>query len=365
MAHSIATIAAAIGAPFEGAGDLLVEGAAEPAFATADQLALATNPTYAQGLAQGQARAALLWPGADWRALGLQAAIFAPRGRLAMAGLTRTLDAGPAIAAGIHAMTAVDASAQVGAGAAIGPFVSIGAGAIIGARARIAGHVSIGAGAVIGRDALILEGVKIGARVVIGDRVILQPGCVIGSDGFSFVTPEISGVEEIRTTLGIRSEIRHQEWHRIHSLGAVTLGDDVEVGANTCIDRGTIRSTKIGNRTKIDNLAHIAHNVEVGEDCLICGMVGLAGSARIGNRVVLAGQCGVSDNLTVGDDVIAGAATKIMTSAPAGRVLLGYPALKMDKNIELQKALRRLPRLSLRVGALEQRLGASAPQDEE
>ena len=262
-------------------------------------------------------------------------------------------------------MTAVDASAQVGAGAAIGPFVSIGAGAIIGARARIAGHVSIGAGAVIGCDALILEGVKIGARVVIGDRVILQPGCVIGSDGFSFVTPEISGVEEIRTTLGIRSEIRHQEWHRIHSLGAVTLGDDVEVGANTCIDRGTIRSTKIGNRTKIDNLAHIAHNVEVGEDCLICGMVGLAGSARIGNRVVLAGQCGVSDNLTVGDDVIAGAATKIMTSAPAGRVLLGYPALKMDKNIELQKALRRLPRLSLRVGALEQRLGASAPQDEE
>ena len=365
MAHSIASIAAAIGAPFEGAGDLMVQGAAEPALATSVQLALAMNPKYAEGLAKGQARAALLWPGADWRALGLQAAIFAPRGRLAMAGLTRTLDAGPDIAAGVHAMTVVHASAQVGLGAAIGPFVSIGAGAVIGKGARIAGHVSIGSGVVIGEDALILEGVKIGARVVIGDRVILQPGCVIGSDGFSYVTPEISEVEEIRTTLGLRNEIRKQEWHRIHSLGAVVLGNDVEVGANTCIDRGTIRSTKIGNRTKIDNLAHIAHNVEVGEDCLICGMVGLAGSVRIGDRVVLAGQCGVGDNLTVGDDVIAGAATKIMTSAPAGRVLLGYPALKMDKSIELQKALRRLPRLSQRVTSLEQRLGAPQPDTEE
>jgi len=364
LPHSIASIAAAIGAPFAGEGDLMVDGAAEPALALAGQLALATNPKYAEGLKLGQARAALLWPGADWQGLGLQAAIFAPRGRLAMAGLTRTLDGGPAIALGLHAMTAVDPSAQIGSGAAIGPFVIIGAGAVIGARARIAGHVSIGAGAVIGEDALILEGVKIGARVVIGCRVILQPGCVIGSDGFSFVTPEISGVEEIRTTLGIRGEIRQQHWHRIHSLGAVELGDDVEVGANSCIDRGTIRSTRIGHRTKIDNLAHIAHNVEIGEDCLICGMVGLAGSARIGNRVVLAGQCGVGDNLTVGDDVIAGAATKIMTSVPAGRVVLGYPALKMDKNIELQKALRRLPRLSLRVAALEQRLGAAQSQSD-
>lgn len=365
MPHSIATIAAAIGAPYEGDGDLRIDGAAEPAFASARQLALATSPKYAEGLTQGHALAALLWPGADWRALGLKAAIFAPRGRLAMAGLTRTLDAGPDIAPGIHPMTAIDPSAQIGAGRAIGPFVSIGAGVVIGEGARIAAHVAIGAGAVIGRDALILEGVKIGARVQIGHRVILQPGCVLGSDGFSFVTPDVSGVEEVRATLGSRKEIRKQEWHRIHSLGAVELGDDVEVGANTCIDRGTIRSTKIGHRTKIDNLAHIAHNVEVGEDCLICGMVGLAGSARIGNRVVLAGQCGVGDNLTVGDDVIAGAATKIMTSSPAGRVLLGYPALAMDKNIELQKALRRLPRLSQRVTNIEQRLGAAVSDPEE
>ena len=300
--------------------------------------------------------------GAGFFGLGLQAAIFAPRGRLAMAGLTRTLDAGPDIAPGVHPMSVV-AGATIADGAAIGPFVSIGAGAVIGARARIAAHVSIGADAVIGADALILEGVKIGARVQIGDRVILQPGCVIGSDGFSFVTPEVSGVEEIRTTLGIRGEIRKQQWHRIHSLGAVVLGDDVEVGANSCIDRGTIRSTSVGPRTKIDNLVHIAHNVEVGADCLICGMVGIAGSARIGDRVVLAGQVGVGDNLTVGDDVIAGAASKIMASVPAGRVLLGYPAIKMDTHIAVQKAMRRLPRLSTRLAGIEARLGA--PEDRE
>ncbi len=364
MAHSIASIAAAIGAPFEGDGGLMIEGAAEPASASALHLALATNPKYAEGLKLGHARAALLWPGADWQALGLAAAIFAPRGRLAMAGLTQALDNGPSIAPGVHPMTAVDPSAVIGEGAAIGPFVSIGAGARIGPGARIASHVSIGARAVIGADALILEGVKIGHDVQSGDRVNLLPGCVIGSDGFSFVTPDVSGVEEIRATLGIRGEIRHQQWHRIHSLGAVVLGDDVEVGANTCIDRGTIRSTSIGNRTKIDNLTHIAHNVSVGEDCLICGMVGLAGSVKVGNRVVLAGQVGVGDNLFVGDDVIAGAASKLMTNTPAGRVVLGYPAIKMDTQIALQKAMRRLPRLSTRLAALEARLGA-APEAEE
>ena len=363
MAHTIAAIAKAIGAPFEGDGDLRVVGAAEPAMAGPDQLALATNPKYAEGLQLGQARAALLWPGADWRALGLQAAILAPRGRLAMAGLTKVLDPGPAIAAGVHPMTVIDPTAQIGAGAAIGPFVMIGAGAQIGARARIACHVSIGQGAVIGADALILAGVKIGARVVIGDRVICQPGCVIGADGFSFVTPEVSGVEEIRATLGMRGEIREQHWNRIHSLGAVELGHDIEVGANSCIDRGTIRNTKIGSRTKLDNLVHIGHNVEVGEDCLLCGMVGIAGSTKIGNRVVLGGQVGVVDNIFVGDDVIAGGGTVILTNAPAGRVLLGYPALKMDQHIEIQKASRRLPRLALRVAALEARVAAMPARD--
>ncbi|MFN4153471.1 MAG: UDP-3-O-(3-hydroxymyristoyl)glucosamine N-acyltransferase [Paracoccaceae bacterium] len=353
MTHRIADIAAALGAEFAGDGTLVVRGAAEPQQAGPEDLALAVNPKYAEGIAQGQARAAMLWPGADWQALGLQAAIFAPRGRLAMAGLTEMLDPGPAIAPGIHAMSVIDPSAQIGEGAAIGPFVTIGAGVVIGRGARIASHVSIAEHAHIGADALILQGARIGARVTIGARFLCQPGAVIGADGFSFVTPEKSGVEEIRETLGQREAIRAQSWTRIHSLGAVSIGDDVEIGANVCIDRGTIRDTTIGNGTKLDNLVHIGHNVQVGDDCLLCGQVGVAGSARIGNRVVLAGQCGVNDNIFVGDDVICGGATKVFTNAPAGRVLLGYPAVKLETHVEIQKALRRLPRLAAKVAAIE------------
>jgi UDP-3-O-[3-hydroxymyristoyl] glucosamine N-acyltransferase len=353
MPHTIAEIAAALGA--EAAGDLTlaIDGAAEPAQAGPRDLALAMDPKYAPGLAKGSARAAMLWPGADWQGLGLAAAIFAPRGRLAMAGLSRMLDPGPAIAAGVPETALVDATARIGEGVAIGPFVTIGAGVAIGARARIASHVSIAEGAVIGDDALIAQGARIGARVVIGARFICQPGAVIGADGLSFVTPEKSGVEEIRETLGVRADIHAQSWTRIHSLGSVRIGDDVELGANACIDRGTIRDTVIGDGCKLDNLVHIAHNVVLGRDCLLAAMVGIAGSTRVGDRVVMGGQVGVGDNLFVGDDVIAGGATKILTSVPAGRAILGYPAVKMETHIEMQKALRRLPRLAARVAELE------------
>lgn len=363
MAHTIRQIAEALGAEAEGDLDLVVTGAAEPQSAGRDQLALAMDPRYAEGIARGAARAAMLWPGADWQAMGLAAAIFAPRGRLAMSGLTRLMDPGPAIAPGVHSMALVDPTAEIGPGAAIGPFVIIGAGAKLGKGARVASHVSIAEGARIGDDALILQGARIGARVSIGDRFICQPGAVVGADGFSFVTPEKSGVEQIRETLGARDQILDQSWTRIHSLGAVTLGDDVEIGANVCIDRGTIRDTVIGSGTKLDNLVHVGHNVQIGRDCLLCGQVGIAGSARIGDRVVLGGQCGVNDNIFVGDDVIAGGATKIFTNAPAGRVLLGYPAVKMETHVEMQKALRRLPRLSARVTELEKSVPKPAASD--
>lgn len=346
--YKISEIATALGARFEGDGSVEIKNASEPTTAGPLSLALAMNPKYADGLAIGAAKAAILWDGADWEALGLKAAIFVPRPRYAMAGLTTFLDPGPTIADGIHPMAVIDETANIGTGAAIGPFVVIGAGVRIGDNARIASHVSIADRSTVGHNALILQGVRIGARILIGDDFIAQPGCVIGSDGFSFVTPEKSGVEQIRETLGKRDEISDQSWTRIHSVGSVEIGDRVEIGANSAIDRGTIRNTKIGSGTKLDNLVHIGHNVEVGEDTLLCGQVGIAGSSKIGSRVVLAGQCGVNDNIFVGDDVIAGGATKIFTNAPAGRVLLGYPAVKMESHIEMQKSLRRLPRFMKR-----------------
>ncbi|MGO4914908.1 UDP-3-O-(3-hydroxymyristoyl)glucosamine N-acyltransferase [Pseudogemmobacter sp. W21_MBD1_M6] len=363
MGHTIKDIAAALGATAFGAVDVTVSRAAEPATAGPDDLALAMDPKYAGGLAQGQARAAILWDGADWQALGLEAAIFVPRPRYAMSGLTRLLDPGPELEAGIHPMAIIHPTAKIGIGAAIGPFVVIGRDAQIGANARIASHVSIAEQARIGDDALLLQGVRIGARVLIGDRFIAQPGAVVGADGFSFVTPEKSGVEKARESLGHQGDVQAQSWTRIHSLGGVEIGDDVEIGANGTIDRGTIRATRIGRGTKLDNLVHIGHNVQVGEDCLLCGQVGIAGSSRIGNRVVLGGQCGVSDNIFVGDDVIAGGATKIFSNAPAGRVLLGSPAMKMETHVEAMKNLRRLPRLFRSVAELQKTVSKSDHSD--
>ncbi|MFV2052877.1 UDP-3-O-(3-hydroxymyristoyl)glucosamine N-acyltransferase [Aliiroseovarius sp. YM-037] len=363
MGFTIAEIAAALGAEAVGAVETSVTHASEPGEASADALALAMDPKYAETLGQGKARVAILWKGADWQALGLRAAVLVERPRYAMSGLTKLMDPGPEIAPGIHSTAIIDPAADIGEGAAIGPFVVIGRGVRIGPGARIASHVTVGEAAQIGQGALIHSGAHIGAHVVIGDRFIAQPGAVVGSDGFSFVTPEKSGVEKARETLGDQGEITGQSWTRIHSLGAVEIGDDVEVGANVTIDRGTIRPTRIGRGSKLDNQVHIGHNVEVGEDCLLCGQVGIAGSAKIGNRVVLGGQCGVSDNIFVGDDVVAGGATKIFTNAPSGRVLLGSPAVKMDSHVEIQKSLRRLPRMMKQFAELQKAVSKRGQKD--
>lgn len=352
QSHSVAEIAEALGAPAEGDLGLRITSAAEPAMAGPDQLALAMDQKYAAGLAEGRARAAVLWQGADWQALGLKAAIFVTRPRVAMSSITRRLDPGPSIAAGVHPTVIIGDGARIAGDAAIGPYTVIGDGVEIGPDARISGQVSIGEGTRIGAHALIHPGARIGRNVTIGDRFICQPGAVIGSDGFSYVTPEKSGAEEVRKTLGQQSEIRKQKWLRIHTLGGVEIGDDVEIGSNSTIDAGTIRATVIGNGTKIDNLVHLGHNVVVGEDCLLCGQTGIAGSVRIGDRVILGGQTGVVDNIFIGDDVISGGGTKILSNAPAGRVLLGYPGIKMETHIQAWKNIRRLDRLFAQVAEL-------------
>ena len=131
----------------------------------------------------------------------------------------------------------------------------------------------------------------------------------------------------------------------VHSLAGVEIGNDVEIGANCCIDRGTVRPTKIGDGVKTDNLSQIGHNVQIGDNTLICAQVGIAGSSVIGKNVVLGGQSGVSDNIFVGDNVITGGATKVLSNIPSGRVMLGYPAMKMETQLEVYRNLRKLPKL--------------------
>lgn len=353
MGFSISEIASAVGAEAVGEVTLEIDAAAEPASAGARDLAMAMSPAYAEGLAKGQAQAAILWQGADWQSMGLRAAVLVPRPRYAMAGLTAMLDQGQGAVPGIHPSAVIDPSARLGANVSIAPLAVIGAGAVIGDGSVIGPHVTIGPDAVLGEGAILREMVSIGARCVIGARFRAQPGARIGSDGFSYVTPEVSAAENVRKTLGDQGDASAQSYVRIHSLGAVTIGDDVEVGANTTIDNGTIRNTVIGDRSKLDNLVHVGHNTRVGTDCLLCGLTGVSGSVEIGNFVILGGQTGVVDNIFIGDRVITGGGTKVLSNAPAGRVMMGYPAIKMESHTEIYKAQRRLPRLLRDVAALK------------
>jgi UDP-3-O-[3-hydroxymyristoyl] glucosamine N-acyltransferase len=363
MAHRIADIAAALGAEAKGDLDLSIERVAEPKGAGPRDLALAMDPKYAAGLSEGAAQAAMLWPGADWEELGLKAAIFPDRPRYAMSGLTQIMDRGQGFEPGIHPSAIIDPSAELADDISVGPLAVISAGARIGAGSVIGPHCYIGQDVHIGERAYLREQVSIGARVSIGDRFIAQPGARIGGDGFSFVTAEPSTVEAARKSLGDQGESKAQPWTRIHTLGAVSIGHDVEIGMNATIDCGTIRNTTIGNGTKLDNLVHLGHNVVVGRNCLLCGQVGIAGSVVIGDNVVLGGQVGVSDNIFIGDGVIAGGGTKLLSNVPAGRTMLGYPATEMTKQMDIYKALRRLPRALRDIAALQKTVSKSDSSD--
>ncbi|NIZ08718.1 UDP-3-O-(3-hydroxymyristoyl)glucosamine N-acyltransferase [Pseudooceanicola sp. HF7] len=353
MAHSIQDIAEALGCKALGDTSLTVTGVAEPASATADTLALAMKPEFAEDLPKGKARAAILWEGADWETYGLEAALFSPRPRMAMSGLTAMMDPGPGFAPGIHSTAIIDPSAHLEADVSVGPYTIIAAGVRIGAGTVIGPQCHLGTDVQIGPGALLHPGVRIGPRVKIGARFIAHPNAVIGSDGFSFVTPEESNVERARATLDSEFTPEAQAWVRIHSLGSVVIGDDVELGSLVAVDAGTVRPTQIGSGTKIDNHCHIGHNCVIGRDCLFAAFAGIAGSTQIGNNVVFGGRVGVADNLKIGDGVIGGGGSAILSNVPAGRFVMGSPAVKMDQHMASYKALRRLPRLAAQVAELQ------------
>lgn len=354
---TVAELADHLGASFAGDGSLSVLRAVHPADAAQPgSIAVATSPEFTKRL--DGAGIAVLAAETDWQALGLKAAIFVPRPRYALSGLTSAfapeIDAPP----GVHPAAVVEAGAVIGDGVSIGPFTHVAAGAEIRAGSRILSHVSIGAEARIGADALIHSGARIGARVSIGARAIIHQNAVIGADGFSFVTPQLGAVEAAKAGGGSQSDTQNTALARIHSLGAVTLGDDVEVGACTTIDRGTLTDTRIGSGTKLDNQVQIGHNVQIGETCMLCAQVGIAGSAEVGDRVVLGGKVGVADHVKIGSDVLVGAASAVASNIPGRSIFMGIPAVKRDEAIKGIMAQRRLPRLFDAVDALKKRLSA-------
>ncbi len=243
---------------------------------------------------------------------------------------------------GIHPHASVDASAVldpekvlVHAGAVVM------AGAVLGEGSEIGPNSVIGADAVIGRDCLIMSNVTVRERCVLGDRVILQPGAVIGSDGYGY---EFSGGRHVK----------------IDQVGIVEIGDDVEIGANSSIDRARFGKTIIGEGTKIDNLVQIGHNCVIGKHCLIVALCGISGSTRLGDYVTMAGQAGTVGHITIGDKATVTGRAGVTTSLPGGEVYSGRPAKPFRDEMKLRAQVRRLPKLVERVKALEEALQAKS-----
>ncbi|HEY9885730.1 MAG TPA: UDP-3-O-(3-hydroxymyristoyl)glucosamine N-acyltransferase, partial [Vampirovibrionales bacterium] len=233
----------------------------------------------------------------------------------------------------------------------LGKNVKIGPNVFLGPNCKIGDNTEIQAGVVIGRNVEIEQGCLLKANVVIedyckiGKRVIIHPNTVIGADGFSYVTEDISNLEKARA--GAKPEelsTGRQIQHKVPSAGIVIIEEDVEIGANTCIDRGTMGPTIIKKGTKIDNLVQIAHNCTIGEDCLLVGQCGIAGSVTLGDRVVVAGHAGCKDNTEIGHDTIIAGASHTHKDAPPYSIMGGDPAIPATEWIKKEKALRKAMR---------------------
>lgn len=230
----------------------------------------------------------------------------------------------------------VDATAEV-AEARIGFGVFVGAHAVVGARTQLHPGVYVGEHCRIGRDCVLWPGVVVREYCEIGDRVVIHPNATIGADGFGY-------------------HQRGGKHVKIPQIGRVVIEDDVEIGANTCIDRARSGETRVGRGTKIDNLVQIGHNVRVGEDCLLVSQCGISGSTTLGHHVVLAGQVGVIDHLRIGNNVMVAAQSGVTSHIPDGTVYRGTPAVANKEYIEQQIGVRRLPKLVAEMRALQKRV---------
>jgi UDP-3-O-[3-hydroxymyristoyl] glucosamine N-acyltransferase len=241
-------------------------------------------------------------------------------------------------AAGVSPQAVIEDDVEIGADVSIGPFVVIGRGVKIGARTVIASHVSIGAETVIGDDCDIRPHASIGARITLGQRVIIYDGVVIGSDGFGYApTPD-------------------GRYFKIPQVGTVVIEDDVEIGANSTIDRASMGETRIGAGSKIDNLVQIAHSCTIGRDVILSAQVGLAGSTTIEDHVTLAGQVGVAGHLTIGKGTIVTAQSGVPNSIPAGALYSGYPSIENRDWLKSSAIFAKLPQLRKQIARLEERL---------
>jgi len=328
-------IAARLGCRLEGDGEIEIHRLAGIEQAQAGELTFFVNPKYAAHLRATRASAVILGERAEAAPCAM---LRTANPYLTFARAVELLAPRPASTPGIHSLASVAPTATVAPDASIGPFVSVGAGARIGARSVLYPHVTVGDQAVIGEDCVVHARVSVRERVIVGNRVVIQDGAVVGSDGFGFAH---------------QADGTH---YKIPQVGGVVIEDDVEIGANTTIDRPAVGETRIGAGSKIDNLVQIAHGVQIGKNVLLAAQVGIAGSTTIEDGVTLAGQVGVAGHLTVGKGVVASAQTGIPNSVDAGSFVSGYPAIDNRDWLKASAVFRRLPELKKAIAALQRRL---------
>jgi len=321
---SVAVLAERTGATIAGAGNaaLVLTDVAPLDTAGPDQLSCLDNPKYLDALRQTRAGAAFIHPErADAAPAGLTLLI-TPAPYRAYARAAQAFYPDPPPAPGIAASAAIDASARLGEGCAVEPH------AVIGARAEIGRCCLIGAGAVIGPGCVLGDDVRVGAHVtlshcLIGARVRLYPGVRIGQDGFGFAPDPAGHV-------------------KVPQLGRVIVGDDVEIGANSTVDRGAGPDTIIGAGTMIDNLVQIGHNVQIGRGCVLVSQVGISGSTRLGDYVMIGGQGGLTGHLTIGTGARIAAQSGVMRDVAPGESVMGSPAFRIRDFMRQVTALKRL-----------------------
>jgi UDP-3-O-[3-hydroxymyristoyl] glucosamine N-acyltransferase len=337
------SLAALLGGELVGSADIAVHGVAGIDHASSGDVTFIRSAKYAALWAKSHASVAVLVRGVDVPPTGEGRAIVivtnADDAQLKILSALAPAKAAPA--RGVDPTAKVDPTASIDPAASIGPMCTVGPGAKIGARSVLVHGVYVGAEASVGTDTVFGPSVSLLDRCVIGNHCNVAASVVIGADGFGYtMQPHPSG--------------RGRYLVHIPHLGNVVIGDHVDIGSGTCIDRAKFGSTSIGSGTKIDNLVQIGHNCRIGQSCIICGQVGLSGSVTLGNGVMLAGKVGVADNITIGNMARVGANGGVMNDIPAGETWLGAPAMPAKEAARNLALFRRLSSVlkKLKIGDL-------------
>ncbi|MBN1823975.1 MAG: UDP-3-O-(3-hydroxymyristoyl)glucosamine N-acyltransferase [Endomicrobiales bacterium] len=329
-------LAKLVGGALEGDGAVVIRGATSLEDAGQNDVSFISNRKYEDLLASTKAGVVIMTEEFRKKAPGNKIVVKEAQTAFAMVLQLVEKERKTTSFDGIHPTAVVSQGVSIGKNVHLGPHVVVDENAAIGENTRIMAQVFVGRGASIGKDCLIYPNVTVRESVRIGDRVIIHSGAVVGSDGFGFITGK-NGIMKIPQT------------------GTVEIGDDAELGANVSIDRATVGATKIGRGTKLDNLVHVAHNVQIGENCMLAGQTGIAGSTRIGNNVITAGQVGITGHVKVGNNVMMAGKTVISNNVEDNSVLSGFPARPHKENLRIQALIHKLPKLFEEVKKLKEK----------